>query len=61
MKMDEYLVYKCLDCHKQFIVLRVEKEKHTLLSCPYCRNVQLKKCGTYDDIKECMKRKPRME
>lgn len=54
-----YIVYRCRDCRKHFILLTDEvkysEKESRYITCPYHgRHNQIEVCGRYDNLKECM-------
>ncbi|MBU5311897.1 hypothetical protein KQI38_07630 [Tissierella carlieri] len=59
MNSKEYIVYKCLNCNKSFILLASEvkhdAEEDQYITCPYHgKHRKIVVTGAYDSIKECM-------
>ena len=59
MDSKEYIVYKCLNCNRSFILLASEishsETESKYITCPYHgKHRKIIVTGAYDGIKECM-------
>ncbi|MGJ0848335.1 hypothetical protein ACR77J_16715 [Tissierella praeacuta] len=59
MDSKEYIVYKCLNCNRSFILLASEvkynENESKYITCPYHgKHRKIIVTGAYDSIKECM-------
>jgi DNA-directed RNA polymerase subunit RPC12/RpoP len=57
--MKEYIIYRCNVCGNYFILLRSQvkysERESKYITCPYHgKHKDIRVCGTYDSIKECM-------
>ncbi|MEY8415315.1 hypothetical protein AAK964_03370 [Tissierella praeacuta] len=59
MDSKEYIVYKCLNCNRSFILLASEvkynENESKYITCPYHgKHRKIIVTGAYDSVKECM-------
>lgn len=54
--MQEYIIYKCNDCGKHFILLGEEADHEGYITCPrHGKHKSISVIGACDDLKECAK------
>jgi DNA-directed RNA polymerase subunit RPC12/RpoP len=59
MNSKEYIIYKCLNCNRSFILLasevRNDNSRDKYISCPFHgKHRKIIVTGAYDSLKECM-------